>query len=273
VQLIRKQIEDHTVVREKVATSVDLPLSNEGKRVLIYAAEEAERLSHKHIGTEHLLLGLLREEKCFAATLLNERDVFLDIAREQVGGDAKEQSGSSPKSLGLPAGYRFHKLLYNRAAETLILELRRAGAWRLLPTRLFVRHKDAESYEQIGYPAEDASYESPVTCEKHPFVVFNSLKWGKARRGGVWDGLYCFNLETKELVLCISPEKLRLSEPHGRLSIAELVSLSDDARTVYVNIGIENVVSGSGAVHYHLAKVDLADQEVSLLSRLVDTRF
>jgi len=29
-----------------------------------YASEEAERLSHKHIGTEHLLLGLLREEKC-----------------------------------------------------------------------------------------------------------------------------------------------------------------------------------------------------------------
>jgi len=41
--------------------------------VLAYAAEEAERLSHKHIGTEHLLLGLLREEKCFAAEILHER--------------------------------------------------------------------------------------------------------------------------------------------------------------------------------------------------------
>src|SRR5215470_8867514 len=61
VESIRKQIEDHTTIREKVSTSVDLPLSNECKRVLAYAAEEAERLSHKHIGTEHLLLGLLRE--------------------------------------------------------------------------------------------------------------------------------------------------------------------------------------------------------------------
>ena len=43
---------------------------NEGKRVLAYAAEEAKRLGHKHIGTEHLLLGLLREEKCFAAQIL-----------------------------------------------------------------------------------------------------------------------------------------------------------------------------------------------------------
>ena len=73
VESIRKQIEGHTTIREKVSTSVDLPLSNECKRVLAYAAEEAERLSHKHIGTEHLLLGLLREEKCFAAEILQER--------------------------------------------------------------------------------------------------------------------------------------------------------------------------------------------------------
>src|SRR3981081_4704644 len=70
---IRKQIEEHTPLREKTSTSIDLPLSNECKRVLAYAAEEAERLRHGHIGTEHLLLGLLREEKCFAAEILHER--------------------------------------------------------------------------------------------------------------------------------------------------------------------------------------------------------
>jgi Protein of unknown function (DUF1572)/Clp amino terminal domain, pathogenicity island component len=72
VESIRKQIDEHTTIREKVLTSVDLPLSNECKRVLAYAAEEAERLAHRHIGTEHLLLGLLREEKCFAAEILQE---------------------------------------------------------------------------------------------------------------------------------------------------------------------------------------------------------
>ena len=77
VESIRKQIEAHTTLREKVSTSVDLPLSHECKRVLAYAAEEAERLNHKHIGTEHLLLGLLREEKCFAADILHERGLRL----------------------------------------------------------------------------------------------------------------------------------------------------------------------------------------------------
>jgi len=84
VESIRKQIEAHTTIREKVSTSVDLPLSNECKRVLAYAAEEAERLGHKHIGTEHLLLGLLREEKCFAAEILQERGLKLAAIREEL---------------------------------------------------------------------------------------------------------------------------------------------------------------------------------------------
>src|ERR1700744_594448 len=94
VESIRKQIEQHTTVREKVSTSVDLPLSNECKHVLAYAAEEAERLSHKHIGTEHLLLGLLREEKCFAAEILMERGLRLPAIREELQRTTQEKPAS-----------------------------------------------------------------------------------------------------------------------------------------------------------------------------------
>src|ERR1039458_4545368 len=92
VEFIRKQIEGHTAIREKVSTSVDLPLSNECKRVLAYAAEEVERLSHKHIGTEHLLLGLLREEKCFAAEILHERGLRLPTIREELARTSQEKA-------------------------------------------------------------------------------------------------------------------------------------------------------------------------------------
>ncbi len=92
VESIRKQIEGHTTIREKVSTSVDLPLSNECKRVLAYAAEEAEKLSDKHIGTEHLLLGLLREEKCFAAEILHERGLRLSAIREELARSTKEKA-------------------------------------------------------------------------------------------------------------------------------------------------------------------------------------
>lgn len=82
---IREEIERATMRREPTATSVDLPLSNECKRVLAYAAEEAEGFEHKHIGSEHLLLGLLREQNCFAARLLNERGATLELARSLIG--------------------------------------------------------------------------------------------------------------------------------------------------------------------------------------------
>jgi len=106
VESIRKQIEGHTTIREKVSTSVDLPLSHECKRVLAYGAEEAERLNHKHIGTEHLLLGLLREEKCFAAEILHERGLRLSTIREELARSQSEKVASNrPKESSLLAEF------------------------------------------------------------------------------------------------------------------------------------------------------------------------
>jgi len=96
-----QQIEGHTAPREKVSTSVDLPLSHECKRVLAYGAEEAERLNHKHIGTEHLLLGLLREEKCFAAEILHERGLRLTTIREELQRSQSEKAPTRPKESSL----------------------------------------------------------------------------------------------------------------------------------------------------------------------------
>lgn len=85
ITAIRKQIDGQAVQGAKTSTSVDLPLSNECKRILAYAGEEAERLSHKHIGSEHLLLGLLREKGGLGARLLNSQGVSLMRVREFVG--------------------------------------------------------------------------------------------------------------------------------------------------------------------------------------------
>jgi len=89
-QSIRAQIDASMGHRAKTSTTVDLPLSGEGKRVLAYAAEEAERLDHKHIGTEHLLLGLLREESGFAARILRERGAELSKLRLELAKTAQE---------------------------------------------------------------------------------------------------------------------------------------------------------------------------------------
>ena len=81
---IRKEIEGRTVFREKVSTSVEIPFSTETKRVLQYSAEEADRLLHNYIGTEHLLLGILREDRSVGASILTERGMRLNTVREDI---------------------------------------------------------------------------------------------------------------------------------------------------------------------------------------------
>jgi ATP-dependent Clp protease ATP-binding subunit ClpC len=81
---IRKDIEGRTVFREKVSTSVEIPFSTETKRVLQFSAEEADRLLHNYVGTEHLLLGLLRQEHSVAGSLLVEKGMRLNTVREDV---------------------------------------------------------------------------------------------------------------------------------------------------------------------------------------------
>src|SRR6187455_3300630 len=84
METIRKEIEGRALYRDKVSTSVDIPLSPESKRVLSFAAEEAERMLHNYIGTEHVLLGLMREEKSVAAGILSEKGMRLSAVREEI---------------------------------------------------------------------------------------------------------------------------------------------------------------------------------------------
>jgi ATP-dependent Clp protease ATP-binding subunit ClpA len=81
---IRKEIEQRKPPGPKTPTSVDLPLSMECKRALMFAADQARQMKHPQIGNEHLLVGLLREEKCLAAELLRARGIDLEGARKDL---------------------------------------------------------------------------------------------------------------------------------------------------------------------------------------------
>ncbi|HKV26900.1 MAG TPA: ATP-dependent Clp protease ATP-binding subunit [Candidatus Acidoferrales bacterium] len=106
IESIRKEIESRITVRERISTSVEVPLSQECRRILNYAAEEAERLNHKHVGTEHLLLGILREEKSFGAEILQERGLRLSGVREELARSAGEKVPvNRPKETSLLAEF------------------------------------------------------------------------------------------------------------------------------------------------------------------------
>jgi Clp amino terminal domain, pathogenicity island component/SnoaL-like domain len=84
MERVRTKIESQIKLRERISTSIEVPLTKDSKRVLNIAAEEAEKLGHRHVGTEHFLLGLLRVEEGLAAKILREQQVDLIQLREKI---------------------------------------------------------------------------------------------------------------------------------------------------------------------------------------------
>ncbi len=81
---IRTEIERQITPRKRISTSVEVPLTNECKKALNLAAEESQRLAHRYIGTEHLLLGMLGVEGSLAAKLLREMGLKPEAIRVQL---------------------------------------------------------------------------------------------------------------------------------------------------------------------------------------------
>src|ERR1700690_2557503 len=76
--VVREQLTSRLPRGPSISTSVDLPLSHEAKNILSHAAEEADRLADSYIGTEHLLLALLRDPETYAAQALHQSGARLD---------------------------------------------------------------------------------------------------------------------------------------------------------------------------------------------------
>lgn len=81
---IRAEIEARIGRRPRISTSVEMPLTQECKHILDFAAEEAERLAQKYVGTDHLLLGILREGTCAAARILTHHGASADELRHKI---------------------------------------------------------------------------------------------------------------------------------------------------------------------------------------------
>src|SRR5215204_3717894 len=84
VEAVRREVEERITFRERIPQSAELHLSNETKRILALAAEESRKLKNRHIGPEHLLLGILREEKSIAAEILFQYGLRLQDVRDEI---------------------------------------------------------------------------------------------------------------------------------------------------------------------------------------------
>src|SRR5689334_23159165 len=81
---IRNEIEKIVQAGPEMVTMGKLPQTPRAKKVIEYAIEEARNLNHNYVGTEHLLLGLLREQEGVAAQVLMNLNLKLEEVREEV---------------------------------------------------------------------------------------------------------------------------------------------------------------------------------------------
>jgi len=102
---IRQRIDAQLIKGTKISPAVDMPLSKAAQHVLRHAAEEADQLGSRDIGTQHLLLGLIEEQESLSSQVLLEGGADADAMREhlaELGGYAKPGSHQrfSPRSHG-----------------------------------------------------------------------------------------------------------------------------------------------------------------------------
>jgi len=108
-----RQAVEFVVGRGERAVAGDVPLTPRAKRVIEFSIEEQHRLGHTyHLGTGHLLLGLVREGEGIAAGLLESLGVNLDQLRAQVeqllsqpptegdGGEVRKRTRAAPRPTG-----------------------------------------------------------------------------------------------------------------------------------------------------------------------------
>jgi hypothetical protein len=81
---IRAEIERRITRGERISVSVEVPLSAECRMVLTLAGESSERLGHRQVDTEHILIGILRVEASLAAQILTARGVKTEKFQEQL---------------------------------------------------------------------------------------------------------------------------------------------------------------------------------------------
>lgn len=101
---VRAEVEKLVGTGDNVMLLGEIPFTPRAKKVLELAVEEAQNLGHTYVGTEHLLLGLLREEEGIAARVLENLGVKLADVKEEVinllgeGGDSPSPHTGTQKS-------------------------------------------------------------------------------------------------------------------------------------------------------------------------------
>src|SRR5687768_12422665 len=93
---VRRDVEERIVLRDRIPQSAELHLAPETKKILFYANEESRHLKNRHIGPEHLLLGIVREERSIAAEILLGYGLRVQDLRDELTRQSGTQTSGAP---------------------------------------------------------------------------------------------------------------------------------------------------------------------------------
>src|SRR5260370_20033533 len=141
--------------------------TSQSRRVIVLAQEEARKLDHGYIGTEHLLLGLLREDRGAAARALAAADIILEAAEREV--EVIIGRGEQPPSGHIPFTPRAKKCLELSLREALQLGQNYIGTGHVLLA--LISQGDGAAVQILGRLGADLDHlRARVTLElkDHP---------------------------------------------------------------------------------------------------------
>jgi DNA-binding transcriptional regulator YhcF (GntR family) len=179
IEVLRNLAVEPSSIRERVEALVrvgragpsqgELPYTSRAKKILEYSMAEARERGHSYIGVEHLLLGVLREEKGIAAQVLNSLGVTLDRARQEVmrllRGTGAEQEASLRIDIDDASDQSIYEQIVHQVQEAIATGELKAGM-RLPPVRRLADELDiapgtvARAYsalERLGVLATDGA--------------------------------------------------------------------------------------------------------------------
>ncbi len=97
LETVRAAVEKQVGTGQETKTQTSIPYTPRVKKVLALSGKEAKTLNHSYVGTEHILLGLLREGEGVAARVLKSLDVDIERTRNEILRELDPQfSGSQP---------------------------------------------------------------------------------------------------------------------------------------------------------------------------------
>lgn len=179
---VRAEIEKRMFRKERISTSVEIPLSQEGKKVLTLAMETADRLGHDQIDLEHMLIGILRIEGSPAAQILIARGIKPEVIQEQIGKGTRpkrkhEDTAGASKTLE-----NFLSGLKSLSSGELIEFFAKNGQFIDAVGKRWDRNEISKGFETLfaPYAKKNASYTLEAIVSNTDEIFAATIRWKNA---------------------------------------------------------------------------------------------